>query len=180
MAFFWQFHRSFPPPSTLYGGRGEGGGPSLGKRAAFIIEQGAIMKKKQIFKVYHILLTRIVECVAPKLWRHQKYSFMLRRLGKKRFQSILMRLTEGKFVFRAFFHVRCDYTMKELCATLRAREHTMKVSRELWPLLCNGLVVYPKGCIFYSLRPVCNKITVRDEWWVVMVSQKRARAPKSP
>ena len=39
---------------------GGGGGPSLGKRAAFIIEQGAIMKTKQIFKVYHILLTRIV------------------------------------------------------------------------------------------------------------------------
>ena len=30
------------------------------KKAAFIIEQGAIMKTKQIFKVYHILLTRIV------------------------------------------------------------------------------------------------------------------------
>ena len=42
------------------GGGGEGGGPSLGKRAAFIIEQGAIMKTKQIFKVYHKLLTRIV------------------------------------------------------------------------------------------------------------------------
>ena len=31
----------------------------MGKRAAFIIEQGAKMKTKQIFKVHHILLTRI-------------------------------------------------------------------------------------------------------------------------
>ena len=53
-----QCTQSVPLEATLYGG--EGGGPSLGKRAAFIIEQGAIMKTKQIFKVYHILLTRIV------------------------------------------------------------------------------------------------------------------------
>ena len=46
-------------------GGGGGGGPSLGKRAAFIIEQGAIMKTKQIFKVYHILLTRIVHLLCP-------------------------------------------------------------------------------------------------------------------
>ena len=43
------------------GGGGERGGPSLGKRAAVIIEQGTIMKTLQIFKVYHILLTRIVD-----------------------------------------------------------------------------------------------------------------------
>ena len=54
-----QCAQSVPLEATLYGG-GEGGGPSLGKRATFIIEQGAIMKTKQIFKVYHILLTRIV------------------------------------------------------------------------------------------------------------------------
>ena len=77
LGLFWQFSHFPPPPpppplhtmldqlaqgvpreATLYGG--EGGGPSLGKRAAFIIEQGQIMKTKQIFKVYHILLTRIV------------------------------------------------------------------------------------------------------------------------
>ena len=85
LGLFWQFHRSFPPPprtmlgrcaqsvpleATLYGG--EGGGPSLGKRAAFIIEQGAIMKTKQIFKVYHILLTRIV---VRTLWRFKMLLF---------------------------------------------------------------------------------------------------------
>ena len=32
----------------------------MGKRAAFVIEQGAVMKTYQVFKVYHILLTRIV------------------------------------------------------------------------------------------------------------------------
>ena len=53
-----QLAQGVPREATLYGG--EGGGPSLGKRTAFIIEQGAIMKTKQIFKVYHILLTRIV------------------------------------------------------------------------------------------------------------------------
>ena len=52
-----QCAQSVPLEVTLYGGEG---GLSLGKRAAFIIEQGAIMKTKHIFKVYHILLTRIV------------------------------------------------------------------------------------------------------------------------
>ena len=49
-----QLAQGVPSEAALYGG--EGGGPSLGKRTAFIIEQGAIMKTKQIFKVYHILL----------------------------------------------------------------------------------------------------------------------------
>ena len=53
-----QCAQSVPLEATLYGR--EGGGPSLGKRVAFIIKQGAIMKTLQIFKVYHILLTRIV------------------------------------------------------------------------------------------------------------------------
>ena len=48
-----QCAQSVPLEATLYGG--EGGRPTLGKRAAFIIEQGEIMKTKQIFKVYHIL-----------------------------------------------------------------------------------------------------------------------------
>ena len=54
--------QSVPLEATLYGGggRGEGGGPSVGERATFIIKQGAIMKTEQIFKVYHILLTWIV------------------------------------------------------------------------------------------------------------------------
>ena len=52
-----------PPWSNIVWG--EGGEPSLGKRAAFIFEQGAIMKTKHIFKVYHILLTRIVVRSVP-------------------------------------------------------------------------------------------------------------------
>ena len=59
--------QSVPLEATLYGGGGEGGGPSLGKRTTFIIEQGAIMKTKQIFNVYHILLTRIV-CIRRVEW----------------------------------------------------------------------------------------------------------------
>ena len=64
-----------PPPHTMLGQWAQGvgpwsnivwrRGPSLGKRAAFIIEQGAIMKTKHIFKVYHILLTRIVGKSGP-------------------------------------------------------------------------------------------------------------------
>ena len=38
--------------------RGGGGGGSFGKRAAFVIEQGATMKAWQ--SLYHVLLTRIV------------------------------------------------------------------------------------------------------------------------
>ena len=58
-----QCAQSVPLEAALYGGGGGGerGGPSLGKRAAVIIEQGTIMKTLQIFKVYHILLTRIVD-----------------------------------------------------------------------------------------------------------------------
>ena len=58
-------HSKCPPWSNIVWG--EGGGPSLGKGAAFIIEQGAIMKTKQIFKVYHILLTRIVDSWDAKM-----------------------------------------------------------------------------------------------------------------
>ena len=54
-----QLAQGVPREATLYGG--EGGGPILGRRAAFFVEQGEIMKKKQIFKVYHILLIRIVD-----------------------------------------------------------------------------------------------------------------------
>ena len=65
-----QCAQSVPLEATLYGGGGGGGGgegqrAALGKRAAFIIEQGTIMKTKQIFKVYHILLTRIVVLSCP-------------------------------------------------------------------------------------------------------------------
>ena len=58
-AMLGQCAQNVPLEATLYWG--EGGGPSLGKTAAFIIEQGTIIKTKQIFKVYHILLTRIVD-----------------------------------------------------------------------------------------------------------------------
>ena len=44
--------------------------------AAFIIEQGAIMKTKQIFKVYHILLTRIV--YSGYLWSSNLHYFCSR------------------------------------------------------------------------------------------------------
>ena len=54
-----------PPWSNIVWGKG--GGPSLGKRTAFIIEQGVIMKTKQIFKVYHILLTRIIDLLRHHL-----------------------------------------------------------------------------------------------------------------
>ena len=53
-----QCAQSVPLEATLY--EGGGGRAKFGKRAAFIIEQAAMMKTKQIFKVYHILLTRIV------------------------------------------------------------------------------------------------------------------------